>query len=659
MQHLVLTVSKRPGFRVSFAGREWRFVPEQLVAMVLKNLVSIVESSVTSKSQAVVIGVPDFYDEREQQAMLDAARIAKLSNVTLLDATTAIGLFYTHGPNLLPDEGMPPKKVAFINVGHKSTQVSICAFTKSRMKILGSASDPQLGGRDFDRVLNIRLQQQFANTWKVIILVLICHKFQSGKATPLILYRLRKEAELLKIRMTSSAAEISVLLERLLHGNDLKFRICRAQFEGLLGDLRNRFRGLFEECIRRSTINVKELSAVELIGGGFRVHAIQQVVHFVFRQMGHPIVNGDEAVARGCALYAGMISPGVGTHGLEAIQSPQIKRSFKDCNPGYSEGDFCGFWQTEAWLESLQDMAVNRYQWRFSFHFLSGLPERVFGGLDTLELLLSNKSWLHGSEASMVTIGFILSTMLMTQSHGNFILSLRAYVWSMSDKKPCCTLRASHDNHGISKPSETTIKLQDELAELDTYERTRQDVENLKESYWFEPNVHVVNGTHEGDEPTGDHSDLPRRQPCFDTEKRTVVGFHEEQLCRIGGMIQVNEHRGEPAQRASHYVLQTALALETSIRFKQQHALQQPLFQDFLPLHPKQNLSLFVNKETTHKVAENSSKAHDRFRPSWGSSGRRSPRVSVNLMIYLNPNCTVFEKGETGANQFGFHGRLN
>ncbi|KAG5441073.1 hypothetical protein CSKR_105642 [Clonorchis sinensis] len=47
---------------------------------------------------------------------------------------------------------------------------------------------------------------------------------------------------------------------------------------------------------------------------------------------------------------------------------------------------------------------------------------------------------------------------------------------------------------------------------------------------------------------------------------------------------------------------------------------------------------------TTHKVAENSSTAHDRFRPSWGSSGRRSPRVSVNLMFYLNPNWTVFEK---------------
>ncbi|KER23866.1 hypothetical protein T265_08333 [Opisthorchis viverrini] len=49
-------------------------------------------------------------------------------------------------------------------------------------------------------------------------------------------------------------------------------------------------------------------------------------------------------------------------------------------------------------------------------------------------------------------------------------------------------------------------------------------------------------------------------------------------------------------------------------------------------------------KETTHKVAENSSTAHDRFRPSCGSSGRRIPRVSFNLMIYLNPNWTVFEK---------------
>ncbi|KAG5454912.1 hypothetical protein CSKR_105849 [Clonorchis sinensis] len=56
------------------------------------------------------------------------------------------------------------------------------------------------------------------------------------------------------------------------------------------------------------------------------------------------------------------------------------------------------------------------------------------------------------------------------------------------------------------------------------------------------------------------------------------------------------------------------------------------------------NRSEVVCSQNLPVVAENSSTAHDRFRPSWGSSGRRSPRVSVNLMFYLNPNCTVFEK---------------
>ncbi|KAG5442909.1 hypothetical protein CSKR_107397 [Clonorchis sinensis] len=55
-------------------------------------------------------------------------------------------------------------------------------------------------------------------------------------------------------------------------------------------------------------------------------------------------------------------------------------------------------------------------------------------------------------------------------------------------------------------------------------------------------------------------------------------------------------------------------------------------------------LAIIFIKETTHKAAENSSTAHDRFRPSWGSSGRRSPRASVSLMLCLNPNWTDFDK---------------
>ncbi|KER29238.1 hypothetical protein T265_04086 [Opisthorchis viverrini] len=50
------------------------------------------------------------------------------------------------------------------------------------------------------------------------------------------------------------------------------------------------------------------------------------------------------------------------------------------------------------------------------------------------------------------------------------------------------------------------------------------------------------------------------------------------------------------------------------------------------------------SKEPTHKVAENASTAHDQFCPSWGSSGKRSPRVSVKPMFYINPYWTELDK---------------
>ncbi|KER28131.1 hypothetical protein T265_04967 [Opisthorchis viverrini] len=86
----------------------------------------------------------------------------------------------------------------------------------------------------------------------------------------------------------------------------------------------------------------------------------------------------------------------------------------------------------------------------------------------------------------------------------------------------------------------------------------------------------------------------------------------------------------------SSYALKTIALMHNAETFHTSGSIQK-----FQQWKKKQKL----RKETTHKVAENSSTAHDRFRPSTsGSSGRRSPRVSVNLMIYLNPNSTVFEK---------------
>ncbi|KER23701.1 hypothetical protein T265_08467 [Opisthorchis viverrini] len=65
-------------------------------------------------------------------------------------------------------------------------------------------------------------------------------------------------------------------------------------------------------------------------------------------------------------------------------------------------------------------------------------------------------------------------------------------------------------------------------------------------------------------------------------------------------------------------------------------------------------------KETTHKVVKNSSTAHDRFRPSWGSSGRRSPQVSVNLISPKTVSCTSIKEAshKVAENTSAVHDRF-
>ncbi|KER23903.1 hypothetical protein T265_08322 [Opisthorchis viverrini] len=96
----------------------------------------------------------------------------------------------------------------------------------------------------------------------------------------------------------------------------------------------------------------------------------------------------------------------------------------------------------------------------------------------------------------------------------------------------------------------------------------------------------------------------------------------------LGGQTFQAEQTGQPSQKCIRNLGTLKLLLFPNAS-KQ---IRQALTEDFTPIFGQGEW-----EETTHKVAESSPKAHDRFSPSWCSSGRRSPRVSVNLIFYLNP----------------------
>ena len=89
----------------------------------------------TTKVTDCVISVPSFMTDTERRALLDAAQIAGLNCLKLMNETTAVALNYGLYNTNLPEAADKPHIVAFVDVGYSQAQVSICAFNKGKLKV--------------------------------------------------------------------------------------------------------------------------------------------------------------------------------------------------------------------------------------------------------------------------------------------------------------------------------------------------------------------------------------------------------------------------------------------------------------------------------------------------------------------------------------------
>lgn len=108
---------------VTFCNEPAAFTPEQLMAMVLTDLKKIAEGETGIPVTDCAISVPTFYTEAERYAMLNAAGVAGLNCLRLVNETTATALAYGIFKTDLPDTD--PVHVGFVDVGHAHTQVGL------------------------------------------------------------------------------------------------------------------------------------------------------------------------------------------------------------------------------------------------------------------------------------------------------------------------------------------------------------------------------------------------------------------------------------------------------------------------------------------------------------------------------------------------------
>ncbi|XP_065483169.1 heat shock protein 105 kDa isoform X2 [Caloenas nicobarica] len=286
------------GVKVMYMDEEHIFSVEQISAMLLTKLKETAESNLKKPVTDCVISVPSFFTDAERRSVLDAAQIVGLNCLRLMNDMTAVALNYGIYKQDLPAPEEKPRIVVFVDMGHSAFQVSACAFNKSKLKVLGTAFDPFLGGRNFDGKLVDYFCAEIKAKYKL-----------DPKTKVRALLRLYQECEKLKKLMSSNSTDIPLNIECFMNDTDVSGKMNRSQFEELCADLLQRIEVPLLSLMEQTQLKVEDVTAVEIVGGATRIPAVKERIAKFFGKDVSTTLNADEAIARGCALQCAILSP--------------------------------------------------------------------------------------------------------------------------------------------------------------------------------------------------------------------------------------------------------------------------------------------------------------------------------------------------------------
>uniref|UniRef100_A0A3Q3E5G8 Heat shock protein 4 like n=1 Tax=Labrus bergylta TaxID=56723 RepID=A0A3Q3E5G8_9LABR len=286
------------GVKVRYLDEDKVFTVEQIAGMLLNKLKETAESALKKPVVDCVISVPGFFTDAERRSVLDATLIAGLNCLRLINDTTAVALAYGIYKQDLPTPEERPRNVVFVDIGHSSFQVSITAFNKGKLKVLATAFDPYLGGRNFDEALVDYFCEEFKVKYKLNV-----------RENPRALLRLHQECEKLKKLMSANSSDLPLNIECFMNDIDVTSRMNRGQFEDMCSQYLMRIETPLKTALEQSKLSRDDIYAVEIVGGATRSPAIKERIWKFFGKDISTTLNADEAVARGCALQCAILSP--------------------------------------------------------------------------------------------------------------------------------------------------------------------------------------------------------------------------------------------------------------------------------------------------------------------------------------------------------------
>ena len=272
------------------------YAPEVISGLVLARLRSNLIRRIGSCDRAVVT-VPAYFDEVRRKATQDAAYLAGLEVLELLNEPTAAAIAFGYHQGFIDGEEMlagGPKYVMVYDLGGGTFDVTLMKIDGNDYQVLATDGDCRLGGIDWDQ----RLVDLVAEHW---IRTADLDPREDSKT----LAQLENVCEKAKQSLSRrQKAEISLDTGS---GEILSMNVTRAVFEEETADLVERTRFTMNEVLRAAGMTWAGVDRVLLTGGSTRMPMIRNMVDRVSGKRADTSIAPDEAVAHGAALRAGLL----------------------------------------------------------------------------------------------------------------------------------------------------------------------------------------------------------------------------------------------------------------------------------------------------------------------------------------------------------------
>jgi len=283
------------GTRQKVRLREREFTPEQLSAFLLQKIKRDAESFLGETVNDAVVTVPAYFDDNQRSATKDAATIAGLNVVRLVNEPTAASLAY--GLDRLAQE----LRIAVIDLGGGTLDVTIMEFGKGVFEVKATSGDTRLGGTDMNQAIFEHLAERFRSQSGIDVK-------PDRKASA----RLLEAAEIAKIELsTSTTTHVSLpYLGMAARGEPthLDMDLTRTEMERVVRPVMDRCRHPVEQALRDADVTPERIDRLVFVGGPTRMPIVRQFFEDVFHRKAEMGVDPMECVAAGASIQAGVLA---------------------------------------------------------------------------------------------------------------------------------------------------------------------------------------------------------------------------------------------------------------------------------------------------------------------------------------------------------------